>query len=458
MRRTKRNVRKMGLGFCAVAVLIALLAVGCGGKPGAGASQPESDPGRAGNGESKASEGVSVGNGFHLQMLADLSDAVALTTTVPGTKAGSERLLYKVTGTKELQKVMAGPHDIHHWKETPTHIIAQVYLEEGDQKCFLIAIPKVRGKTPVLCLSREPLLTPGSNATYATRPLRPHFDVQGSEVFFAHEVIEKSTRHADAENVVSELRHWDGRSEKVQTVFHGDMDFNRMPPIEQVFASETNTNVCFSLMSSYYNRASEPTRAHLFCRASAEAAWRKMPGLTVDDRSIKFANSILLDGSWNTSGKKFRLADLTLAERTGPVPTTRDYDLAEGGFIGRGTELTVNGTISCVDRDGNGRKLAEVNTATDLVRIGGWAWFFGSQTLRRVDLKDCTLDRREYFDDTSLIQLSRMGWVLGDFLRLDGTNGRGQPSTVHLTTGGTLIDMRSQDVTVDHPIDLKWER
>jgi hypothetical protein len=420
----------------AVALIIVL---GCQKNPQPGEANP-------------ALQGTSVGNGFVLAMKADLSDAVSLTRTSEGAPEGAYRLK-KVTSGKRLADVLDGPHKIFHYKETPTHIVAQVSIEEPSGSCYLIAIPKSRVQSQVYCLSRQEL-TPYST----TGSLRAGFDTTGSEVYFAH--VERS----DELEQITELRHWDGHSETTTTVTKTNSRVNRNSYIQQVFASDSSEALCYNFADAYgYASHSSPTAGHLICRKSKTSKWYRYPGVVVDEKALRFHNYILLSPFGNpytadNGSQKINLATLNREKRTGTLPMTHDFDTQNGGFIGRG-DYEVNGTIHCVDRDGNGREIAKSNTKTPLVRIGEYAWFFASQSLKRVSLRACELDPKEFFPD-SLFQITKLSYLFGDTLRVDGSDAlSGFSSAVYVDAEGrALLTKPTEEVKIDHPIDLKWER
>ncbi len=421
--------------------------------------------GCSGKGSGLSPQGTSVGNGFRMTISADLTGASALTTAIPGKSTDPHKTLYKILpgqpGEKAgIQPVLSGPNDIYHWKETATHVIAQTTIDENGSRCYLIAIPKVQEKSQVLCLSREPLDQDRYNPTGDTK--RPLFDVQGVGVFFSSVQREYANGvYSEPTNRISELRYWDGKSESVQTIFHTDRNFNKNPAIEGVWASQDGKKVCFGFAESdpYYSGIEEGKGA-VYCRnRDDEDRWKLLANIRSNKRATKFNNHVLFDGYSSQAGvSKLNLDTLVLEDRKGPIPTVKDYELEEGGFIGRGAYGGDYGSIVCVDKNGDGKALpAQGSDNTSLARIDDWAWFFGSQTLQRVSLKNCELDPKNYFANTRLIQLSELNWVLGDFLKLNGTSDRGLPTTVHLTAAGSLIQINSQAVTVEHPIDLKWD-
>lgn len=160
-------------------------------------------------------------------MHVDLTDAISLTKTVVSDKSKEEGAeLKKVTTQNTLKDVLQGPHKFYYWKQTPKYIVAQVDIKEGNQSWYLIAIPKVNGVTPVYCL----MWTSTSK---------------------------------------SELRYWNGKSEKTQTLYHTDGENLNAPDIEQVFTSETDQNLCFSFgdyVRNYRGMHSSPMGKQLICR------------------------------------------------------------------------------------------------------------------------------------------------------------------------------------------------
>lgn len=427
-----------------------------------------------GDGSPTIQEGTSVGNGFYLSMMANLVDAESLTTTKP-TESDPGRKLVKQTSDKKFSDVLTGAHQILFWKQTPTHVIAQVRIVEGNQKCHLIAIPKRQEISKVLCLSRDSLIMGDEveiNSTTHEAKRRPQFDVRGSEVYFTHARCLKtdipyheSSAYCYQGNVATELRHWDGVSEKVETLIYFDREHDQMADIYQPFTSEANGNLCFATRPGYENTygISIPNRNYgmVYCYHGESRKWahQQMPLDSV--RAYDYSNSenaIKINNQLVTEHYTINLANLEYKKNRNELPDVIDYPLENGGLVGRS-----GGEIIRVDSTGKGEVIFNTNRdATTLVRQKDFAWFYSYQTLRKVSLKDGTLDPVDYFKAADLIQISKISGVFtpfGEQLVLQGTansEGRGIPATRHLSPEGELMSASSMSIPVDHPIELRW--
>lgn len=177
---------------------------------------------------------------------------------------------------------------------------------------------------------------------------------------------------------------------------------------------------------------------------------------------------ILVGGYQNHESKAFKgnypkgdwplKIDLEHLETTVPkgmLPLTKDFDLENGGFIGRN-----GGNISCVDPDANSEKVVQLGHEVNLIRAGSDVWFHGPQLLQKISLRDCKLDNKNYFENKGLTTINAISYALGDYLRLDGNQEiDGLPGSVWLNSFGDIALSRPMhDVQIEHPIELKWNK
>lgn len=430
--------------FIAVAALSIALLAACG------SNEAATDP----------VDGVSIGNGAHdggpfLAMAANLTDAVSLTSNIPRDASKEKKRLLKVTSDKKLVAVLEGEHELINYKITPTHIIARVDIKEGNHTCSLIAIPKIPGTSKVLCLNRE--LSHCSD----TGKIRPGYDVRGSEVFFTYQQAQQrqswsnycyeSSKLGDMGTAVSELRRWDGRSEKVETLFHTEPQPAKGAQlfVTDVFASATNGNLCLEAWDN-----------GLFCRKEGSANWEPVKKFKNSSPSytpyLRSGNTVLAEwaGESYNEGAALDLATMEREKRSGPLPGRVDFQLDAGGVIGRGG---YGANVIVVDKDGNSKEILKLDLDDTIpARLGSYAWYYGKESLRRVNLAEGKLDEKDYFDRTKLLRLASISWALDDLLRVDGTVPAGLMGTSYLTGAGELVQADTQSIQLEHPIDLKW--
>lgn len=424
-----------------------------------GACSKDGGAGPAGEPE----KGVSVGNGRgenFLEMDADLTDAISLTATIPKDPTKEDKRLMKVTSSNKFEEVLGGKHKLFNFKITPTHIIAHVNINEGEGKaqkhCSLIAIPKIQGKSPVLCLNRELL---NCTQIYSNRN-QVGYDVRGSEVYFTyHEVLKKQdynpydymycdTSAKIGENAASysELRHWDGKSEKVETLFHSEPEHtsNAQMMVRDVFASKSNGNLCIDTDNT--------GKASVYCRKAGEVQWENIKDMETfysDTPYLAQNNKLLADGKTNS----LDLETFELKKRDGVLPYSVDFKLENGGMVGRS-----GSSVIYVLPDGNSSFVFSLDSKVAPARVGNWAWYMSGGSLRRLNLNDGKVDEKDYFSNTTLLRLSALYWTLGDFLRADGINRSGMPGKSYLATDGALLYVEATAIAVEHPIDLKWDK
>jgi len=430
----------------AIAIALLFLTLGC--SKSSNELVPPSVP-------QEQTDGVSIGNGNYLRMEADLAEAVSLTANLVAGGSSEKKHLLKITKDKKVLAVLSGEHQLLSYKLTPTHIIAHVDIQEGLERCSLIAIPKVPGKSKVLCLNRQIL-----NCDSTTQ-LKRGYDVKGSQVYFTYYEPEVPSNYLSCATwavkggqsaVKSELRHWDGVSEKVSTLFHTDPQPTQHAQlyVSDVFASETNGNLCIDVE----NNGDES----LLCRQETTGLWEKMKAVrgSGDEPYLKLGNTLLSSSSENSwEGIKLNLATFETEKRKGKLPTQIHFPLDNGGFIGN-TGYEREG-ILCVGPEGDSKKIWE----TDLdgirpVRLGNYAWYYGRESLRRISLQNCELDAQDYFDRTKLLRLSSLAWAVDDLLRVDGTAPTGFSGSAFLTSAGELFSTEESTIPLEHPIDLKW--
>ncbi|MBI4406110.1 MAG: hypothetical protein HY537_18270, partial [Deltaproteobacteria bacterium] len=233
------------------------------------------------DGEKKgAPEATSIGNGGYLKMTADLSDAKSLTTTAVKDPTKENKTLFKITSSNAIKEVFSGPNSVYFWKETPSYIIAQVKIEEEGKACFLIAIPKLREKTKVLCLSRNHLeigLTRWYNPFEFEIPNRAQFDVRGEEVYFTNYYVksDKPNDYYSGDHLATELRYWDGKADKASTLFYKEHSKKEnKEEINQVFLSLTNAISCFNFYGS--GSGIDGVSGQVFCRLSNSDLWKQL--------------------------------------------------------------------------------------------------------------------------------------------------------------------------------------
>ncbi len=428
---------KTNLKLITIVVLSLLLGCSAGNKtnPGHG-----SDP------------AVAIGNGRYLKMVADLTDAESLTSTVPN-DGKEERKFVKLTKTNKFEEVLSGKHQLFSFKLTPTHIIAHVNIWEDDKNthCSLIAIPKVKGTTKVLCLNRDLV----SCSYPEDKPDASGFDVRGTEVFFTYHKPEGRSfacgaysAKGDDSSAVSELRHWDGSSEKVDTLFHTDPETTKGSQmfVKDVFTSKTNRNICIDLTNS--------TPDKIFCRKEGTEIWEPIKGMSTS-RGYPFVvqnNSLLSDAFANQM--KLDLHTLKSTRRKGDLPKVIDFETANGGLIGRDEWRVIY-----IDPNGDSTFGLDLEMAIKSpIRTGNYAWYLNGASLRRMSLVDGQLDPKDFFDNTKLLRLSSISWSLGDFLWIHGTGKTGIPEKSILNGDGDLVYVETPTLAVEHPIDLKWDR
>lgn len=408
-------------------------------------TQPEN-----GNGPDK---GVSVGNGRgenYLRMDADLTDARALIATLPDDSTQGKRLM-KITAGNKFEEIFSGRHKLYSFKVTPTHIIAHVNIWEDNMHCSLIAIPKIQGKTPVLCLNRQ-LVNCDSDSNQVG------YDVRGTEVFFAYQETQDQTvlsclsnsKRGELGASISELRHWDGKTEKVQTLFHSNPEANNRTQllVRAVFVSETNGNLCIDTFNGGDNS--------LFCRNGNSEHWTKLRVGNGSYTPFLKQGNFLLSSSRADHVGRLNLEDFTTSKRIGTLPSIVDFRLDNGGFLGRDHYYK---KLILVLPDGNSTdimSLEDVQVAP--ARVGNWGWYMSGESLKRFNLLDGTADHTEFFPQTTLLKPSALYWTLGDFLRIDGTSTKGMPAKSYLNEDGTLLYVDAPVINVEHPIDLKWDK
>jgi len=406
-------------------------------------------------------EGATIGNGAYLKMMADLSDAESLTSNVA--KKGEKKQLFKLTFDKKLAVVLSGEHELISYKLTPTHIIARVNIVEGLETCSLVAIPKIKGRSKVLCLNRD--LVGCDEQKFNDRS---GYDVRGSEVFFTHQKNVKapspgwneapkqfcyaSSITGESPASTSELRRWDGFSEHVETLFHTDPQNTKDAQmfVRDVFASKTNTNLCIDTA----NTGSQS----IYCRTDGSEKWNKVKefGNHYEWRIpfLKMGNSLFGESYKRNGGGILNLETLEITERNGNLPQKVDFVLENGGMIGRdGTKVIV------VQPEGKSEKILEIGLEdAQPARLGSHAWYADRDSLRRVDLRDGALEQKDYFENVNLLNITGLSWALNDFLQLDGTTPRGFGGTTYLDNAGNLVSAQERSVPLEHPITLQWNQ
>lgn len=409
-------------------------------------------------------DGVTIGNGAFLKMSADLTDAESLTSNVVVSGQREKKKLFKLTYDKKLAVVLDGEHELISYKLTPTHIIARVEINEqrSDGKyeyCSLVAIPKVKGKSKVLCLNRDLMGCQHFES-------RPGYDVRGSEVFFTHQkeagVVNEFSSYrncytsavaGESGAAFSELRRWDGQSEKVETLFHTEPQATKDAQLflKDVFASTENGNLCVET----HNDGDE----NVLCRAQGTSRWERMKdlrnGVSNWTPYLKHGN-YLLSEKYRNGGGRLDLATLEITERTGELPRKVDFTLDNGGYLGRNW---IGKEILEVDPEGN----SKVVLTTDLpeatpARVGSFVWYIGTKTLRRFRISDGALEEKDYFSATDLLRASSIAWALNDLLQIEGTTVAGQPGRSFLNNAGELALFEGRSVPLEHPITLQWDR
>jgi len=413
-------------------------------------------------GPQNQNEGATIGNGVYLKMMADLTDAESLTSNIAQGKEGKR--LFKLTFGKKLAAVLSGEHQLISFKLTPTHIIARVDIVEDKERCTLVAIPKVKGISKVMCLNRD--LMACDETAFENRA---GYDVRGSEVFFTHQEnpikpgigqypdYQQCYTYAtkgDSRSAKSELRRWDGFSEKVETLFHTEPQTTKNSQlfVRDVFASETNLNLCLDAIHS--------GEESLYCKADGETEWKKVRGLsnhsTYGTPYLKLGNSVLAEKYRpRNEGGRLDLNTLEITERKGSLPKKIDFLLENGGRLGSDDQ----GTITIVKPDGNSEQafIVDLPSATP-ARVGNYAWYAGRESLQRIDLRNGEVEHRDHFHATKLLNLTSISWVLGDFLQVDGTAPQGFDGTTFLDAKGELVSAQVKSVPLEHPITLQWNQ
>ncbi|MBI4405648.1 MAG: hypothetical protein HY537_15925, partial [Deltaproteobacteria bacterium] len=165
--------------------------------------------------------------------------------------------------------------------------------------------------------------------------------------------------------------------------------------------------------------------------------------------SLKFGNYIL------TNDSKIDLNDLSIMKRTGVLPRYIDKQTGQGGLLGH-THDWQGTSLHCLDKDGNSSEIAKTNLQTPIIQLGNHGWFLGTASLQRVSLNDCSLDPKNYFENTRLLIGARMAWAQGDFLRIEGTGADGKPRISYLTPEGHLVFVEHPTVPLEHPVEIQW--
>lgn len=404
----------------------------------------------------KKGDGVSVGNGYeggtpssgtYLSMQADLTDATGITSNVVTDTKNEDRHLLKVTPDGKVAVVLKGEHRLLSFKLTPKYIVARVSIYEGSNFCSLIAIPRIQGMTPVRCLNRSHI---HCDRRFATSD---GYDVVGDEVFFAYQKRSQpdgiNSNCSDGStnsysSAYSELRHWDGKSESVQTLFHSDpaVISGVQPVVIDVFTSTTNGNLCIGTLNG-----------GLVCRKETDRTWTKLANLKSADytRYVKQNEFLLTDTG--SDEQKINLSDFTIQGRKGDLPNVIDFRMENGRVFGRSY-----GTLISIKPDGNSEAILD-NLVHDAkpARLGKYGWYFNPSSLRRVDLEEGKVDDKDFMPETKLVSLTAVSWSLGDLLRVDGIGGAGTPSSSLITDAGRLFSNSTQSIPIDHPIELRWK-
>ena len=409
--------------------------------------------GHNGGGGNSGTPTKPTGNEAYLAMQADLTDATGITSNLVAKEGTGNRHLLKVSADGKIKVVLTGEHELISFKLTPNYIVAHVNISEGDNKCSLIAIPRINGMTRVRCLNRDFI--------HCSRETTGNggYDTAEDEVYFAYQRAVKTgggrNSHScregstdDWDSSISELRKWDGKSESVQTLFHSDPATlsGVQPIVRDVFASMANKNVCVHVVNS-----------GILCREEKTEAWSKPHSkrlaISTFSNLIKHGDNLLSDSSASSAPPKLALSTLEVSDRTGALPSRVDFRTKSGYVIGTSWKGTV-----CVDPKGDSQEVLQglVEKARP-ARLGDSAWYFGTSTLRRIELETCTVDPTDYRENAKLLSLTSISWSLGDFLRVDGIGEKGMPSTSLLDSVGKLVTNETVSMPIEHPIELTWK-
>ena len=372
-------------------------------------------------------------------LLADMDGAAAVALREPVTEAfaigaptptppggcDGEFEFVKVDDQGVVTPVLNQPFAADWIEATTSNIVVRgagmVTTSGGDQAfwCCLLAVPKDSG--PVRCLSKEagvglsdPLFATG----IATR---------GEEVFF--------TQYAAAEGF-HRLAYWDGSSSDLQ--FRLQLSDTELIQPFIAAASAITPNACVRTLDPAF------TESGMLCGDpyATNPGWAPVVSSTA---LTSFAFATMVGDSHVFLGAE----SLDLATLTTQVVTPYQAFFDEGKprlTADDGSIIGLSG--SSIVRAAAPATAEELESAPD----GGGVWeviighndvgfALGGNDLRRIDLTSAVVGTSNYLSEINMLEITDVAFTTGERIRLEGTDGTGQPVTV-------LVDTVTGDVTV----------